>query len=83
MNWPYIGPVIKHNDNGTSVVSEAIITSEGINTYTCIFKAMVSIEPHWSSYKLQSTHADDLITNRLLKNLKVENSCILHVGFFR
>ncbi len=82
MNWPYIGPIIKNSNNGISVVSEAIVTSEDIDTYTWIFKAMVSIEPRWSPSKLQIIYADGLITTRLLKNLNIENSCILHGDYY-
>ena len=71
MNWPYIGPIIKNSNNGISVVSEAIVTSEDIDTYTWIFEAMVSIEPRWSPSKLQIIYADGLITTRLLKNLNI------------
>ena len=52
LNWPYIGPVIKNSDNRIGVTCEAIVTTEDIDTYTWIFKSMISIEPRWSVSRL-------------------------------
>ena len=45
LNWPYIGPCIKNSDNRVGVTCEAIVTSEDNDTYTWVFKSMLSIEP--------------------------------------
>ena len=82
LDWPYIGPVIKNSDNRIGVTCEAIVTSEDIDTYTWVLKAMLSIEPRWSFSNLQLIYADRLVSKRLLVNLGIEDSCILHGDYF-
>ena len=82
LNWPYIGPVIKNSDNRIGVTCESIVTTEDIDTYTWILKAMLSIEPRWSFTKIQLIYADGLVTKRLLQNLSIEHSCVLHGDFY-
>ena len=82
LNWPYIGPVIKNSDNRIGVTCEAIVTTEDIDTYTWIFKSMVSIEPRWSFSKLQILYGDGLVTKKLLLNLGISDTCILHGDFY-
>ena len=67
MDWNYIRPIIKNNENGIGVFSEDIVTCEDIDTYTWIFEGMVSIKPRWSPSKLKIIYVDGLISNRLLK----------------
>ena len=80
LNWPCIGPVIKNSDN-QRVTCEAIVTTEDIDTYTWIFKSMMSIEPRWSVSKLQ-IYADGLVSQKLLDNLGIRETCILHGDFY-
>ena len=82
LNWPYIGPVIKNSDNRIGVTCEAIVTTEDIDTYTWIFKSMVSIEPRWSVSRLQILYGDGLVSKKLLENLGISHSCILHGDFY-
>ena len=82
LNWPYIGPVIKNSDNRIGVTCEAIVTSEDIDTYTWIMKSMMSIEPRWSVNKLQILYADGLVTTKLLDNLGISDSCVLHGDYY-
>ena len=82
LNWPYIGPVIKNSDNRIGVTCEAIVTTEDIDTYTWIFKSMCSIEPRWSLSNLQILYADGLVTKKLLLNLGITETCILHGDFY-
>ena len=82
LNWPYIGPVIKNSDNRIGVTCEAIVTSEDNDTYAWVFKSMVSIEPRWSLKKLQILYGDKLITKKLLNNLNIESTCILHGDYY-
>ena len=82
LNWPYIGPVIKNSDNRIGVTCEAIVTSEDIDTYIWVFNAMVSIEPRWSVSNLQLLYADGLVSKRLLNNLGIQNSCLLHGDYY-
>ena len=82
LNWPYIGPVVKNSDNRIGVTCEAIVTTEDTDTYTWIFKSMQSIEPRWSPAKLQILYADGLVTKKLLNNLDITVSCILHGDYY-
>ena len=82
LNWPYIGPVIKNGDNRIGVTCESIVTTEDIATYTWIFKAMLSIEPRWSFSNIQIIYADGLVTKRLLINLGIQHSCVLHGDYY-
>ena len=57
---------------------EAIVTSEDIDTYTWVFKSMVYIESRWSPSKMEILYADKLVTKKLLHNLDISDTCILH-----
>ena len=80
--WPYIGPVIKNNENMLGVTSEGLVTSEDIDMYTWMFQAMMSIEPRWSITSLKVIYADEFLTQKLLRNLKIEDTCFLHCDYF-
>ena len=82
LNWPYIGPVIKNSDNHIGVTCEAIVTSEDNDTYTWVFKSMVSIEPRWSLSQLKILYADGLVCEKVLDNLNISNTCLLHGDFY-
>ena len=82
LNWPYIGPVIKNSDNCIGVTCNAIVTTEDTDTYTCIFKAMVSIEPWWSPIQLKLLYTDRLVSKRLLSNLDIQDTCLLHGDYY-
>ena len=43
---------------------------------------MVSIEPRWTPSKLQILYADGLVTKKLLLNLGISQTCILHGDFY-
>ena len=80
--WPYIGPVIKNSENKLGVTAEGIVTFEDIDMYTWMFKAMMSIEPRWNISTLKVIYADGFLTQKLLRNLKIEDTCILHGDYF-
>ena len=82
LGWPYIGPVVRTNENKTAVTAEAIVTSENVDTYVWVLKAMQSIEPRWKFSNLMIIYVDGLISDRLLKDLGISDSCILHDDFF-
>ena len=63
MCWPYIGPVVMNNEYQVRQCSEAIVTSEDIDTYVWIIKAMASIESRWSPSNIRIIFADGLITD--------------------
>ena len=80
--WPYIGPVVKTNENKIAVACEAIVTSENIDTYVWVMKSMQSIENRWSPSKLSIVYADGLLTERFLNDLGISDSCILHGDYY-
>ena len=80
--WPYIGPVVKTNENKIAVACEAIVTSENIDTYVWVLKSMESIEKRWSPSKLSIVYADGLLTERFLNDLGISDSCILHGDYY-
>ena len=43
---------------------------------------MVSVEPRWSLSKVQIIYGDGLVSKKLLTNLGIEHSCILHGDFY-
>ena len=43
---------------------------------------MVSIEPRWSVSNFQLLYADGLVSKRLLINLGIQNSCLLHGDYY-
>ena len=82
LNWPYIGPVIKNSENRIGVTCESIVTTEDTETYTWIFRLMQSIEPRWSFSKIQILYADGLMSQRLLENLNISDTCIIHGDYY-
>jgi len=82
LNWPYIGPVIRNGDNRIGVTCKAIVTSEDNDTYTWIFQSMKSIEPRWSPSEIQILYADQLVSKKLLENLNISDTCILHGDYY-
>ena len=64
------------------MTAKDIVTSEDIDMYTCIFQVIISIEPKWKINKLEVIYADTFITQRLLRNLSIEDACFLHGDYF-
>ena len=79
--WPYIGSVVKTNENGTRCIAEPIVITEDISIYTWIIKTLAVMEPRWSTSCLKIIFADGLISERLLKELNISSSCILR-GYY-
>ena len=82
MGWPYIGPVVMNNEFHVQPCCEAIVTSEDIDTYVWIMKSMSSIEKKWSMSDIKIIFADGLLTNRLLTDTDIHNTCILHGDYY-
>ncbi len=64
--WPYIGPVIKTNENKVAVTCEAIVTSENVDTNVWVLKSMQSIEKRWSPSKLYIVYDYGLLLSLIL-----------------
>ena len=56
--------------------------NEDIDTYIWIIRGMESMENRWNVSQLKIMYADGLIKDRLLTELGIEESCILHGDFF-
>ena len=82
IHWPYIGPAIINNEMRVSVTAEAIVTSEDIDTYTWIIKCMSEIEQSWKPNRIDIIYSDGFMTDRLLSNLGILDSCTLHGDYF-
>ena len=80
--WPYIGPVIKTNENQTRCVAESIVITEDINMYKWILKTIEVMEPRWSLKDIKIIFADGLITNRLLHELNIADTCVLRGDYY-
>ena len=75
-------PLYKNSDNRVGVTCEAIVTTEDNDTYTWVFKSMLSIEPRWSLSKLKKLYTDKLVTKKWINNLGISKTCILHGDFY-
>ena len=62
MSWPYIGPVVKTNENEIICIAESIVITEDILMYTWILQTLAVMEPRWSTSSLKIIFADGLIS---------------------
>ena len=81
-NWPYIGPVIKDHNLKIGLVAESIVISEDLDTYAWILRSMSQMEPRWKVSSIRVIFGDQFITQTLLRNLGIQNSCILRGDYF-
>ena len=68
--------------NKLGVTDEGIVASKDIDTYTCMFQAMISIEQRWNINNLKVIYTDRFMAQRLLRNLNIEDTCFLHGDYF-
>ena len=61
MGWPYIGPVVKTNDNTKRCVAESVVFGENMEVYEWVIKSMSEMEPKWSLSNIKIIFADGLI----------------------
>ena len=55
--WPYIGPVVKDNENKIRVVTECICISESMEMYQWIIEAMKDMELIYSRNNIRFIYA--------------------------
>ena len=82
MGWPYIGIALFNNEMMVCVCCEAICQSETIEMYTWIILTIMLLEPRWNTSKLRMIFGDGFITQSLLQNLKIVDTCLLHGDYF-
>ena len=80
--WPYIGPVVRNNDNKVRVVCECICISESMEIYELIILSMEDMEPEYSRSNIRIIYADQHMTPQLLHNLGITDTCVLHGDYW-
>ena len=81
-NWPYFAPVIKDMDMKIGVLCEAMVISEDVDAYAWVFKKMVEMEPRFDLKKIKYIFADQRITNVLLHDLGISETCLLRGDYY-
>ena len=76
------GPISFNSENYVVVCCEAIVTAEDIDTYTWVIQSMLNVEPRWSLPCIYIFYADYFITNTLLTNLGIKDTCCLHGDYY-
>jgi hypothetical protein len=76
--WPYIGPSVRDSENQVTVLTESICIAETLEIYEWILLSMEAMEPRFSLKSVILLFADQFITQQLLKNLGMEETCVLH-----
>ena len=82
MGWPYIGPVVKTNDNTIRCVAESVVIAENIDMYVWVIKSMSEMEPKWSLSNIDIIFADGLIKESLLTRLNISDTCVLRGEYY-
>ena len=80
--WPYIAPCVKDNENTVRVTSECLCISESIENYAWVLSSMASMEPRFKLNMIRIIFADQFLTQALLEELKIEDTCILHGNYY-
>jgi hypothetical protein len=80
--WPYIGPVVKTNENQICCVADSIVITEDINMYKWILQTIEVMKPRWSLKDIKIIFADDLITDRLLHELDISDTYVLRGDYY-
>ena len=79
---PYIGSVVKTNENIIRCIDESIVITESNNMYTWLIASIVCMEPKWSPSQIKIIFADGLITQNLLESLSISDTCVLRGDFY-
>ena len=72
--WPYTGPCVKDSEIKVRTASECLCANESIEIYQQIIEMVAIMESKFKMKSFRSIFANQLITNILLKNLKIEES---------
>ena len=76
--WPYIGPCVKDNERKVRVTAECICISDNHEMYNWIIGIMVEMEHQFSLNQIRFIFSDQLITQEMIVQLGVEETCVLH-----
>ncbi len=75
--WPYIGPVIKDLEMQVRCVAESIVVEESHRMYVWITQMLVEMEPRYSLDRIRIIFGDQALTNQILVDLGIEETCTL------
>jgi hypothetical protein len=78
VGWPYIGPVVKDSDMKVCCVAESICVEESHHMYVWITQMLVQMEPRFNLESIQIIFGDQALTNQILIDLGIQDTCILH-----
>ena len=82
LGWPYVGLSLRNNDNQVCVCCEGILNGETNDFYTWMIQTLAILENRWNVANIQMIFADGAITNALLVNLNIEETCTLHGDYY-
>ena len=80
--WPYIAPCVKDNENKVRVIAECLCISESIENYVWVLKSIVDMEKRFRLSNVDIIFADQFITETLLVELGIKNTCTLHSDYY-
>jgi hypothetical protein len=80
--WPYIGPVIKDSEMQVRCVAESIVVEESHRMYVWITQMLVEMEPRFSLDRIQIIFGDQALTERILVDLGIEETCTLRGDYY-
>jgi hypothetical protein len=77
VGWPYIGPVVKDSEMQVRCIAESICLEESHRMYVWIVHMLAKMEPRFKLCSIKIIFGDQALTNQILIDLGIEDSCIL------
>ncbi|MGH7954344.1 MAG: hypothetical protein ACREOZ_00110 [Gloeomargaritales cyanobacterium] len=69
LNWPYVGPVVLDESRKVSVVAEAFISKETLDSYAFIMQSIFEMAPGRTKEKVSAIYGDCFLQQSLLDRL--------------
>jgi hypothetical protein len=82
IGWPYIGLAVKSSNNKICVTSESVVLTEDIETYKWIILMQAEMVPAFSIRDILLIFGDGKITDRLLSELGIQDTCLLRCDYY-
>ena len=76
--WPYHAVVVLDNEKRVCPVCESLSIAESNANYGFLLESCIKFEPRWNPRDVRLIFADQLITEQLLIDVGINESCILH-----
>jgi hypothetical protein len=80
--WSYIGPVIKDSEMKVCCIVESIVVEESHRIDVWITQMLVEMEPWYSLDQIQIIFGDQALTNQILVDLGIEETCTLRGDYY-